>query len=156
MYVTITRKKYKDHYHEQVLLRESYRDENGKVKTRTIANLTKMPKEKIEALKAALNTKSASVVSAIQEQGKTIGLSFVIVFIMKMLHILKAFNKSFEAKVALMLIAARIVIQSSRLQALHWIKEIDKISHLVGFDSEEMDALNDKTIYKGLDYLYEH
>ena len=32
MYLTVTRKKYKDTYHEQILLRESYR-EDGKVKT---------------------------------------------------------------------------------------------------------------------------
>ena len=38
MYIAITRKKYKETYHEQILLRESYR-EDGKVKTRTIANL---------------------------------------------------------------------------------------------------------------------
>ena len=156
MYVTVTRKKYKDHYHEQVLLRESYRDENGKVKTRTIANLTKMPKEKIEALKAALNTKSECIVSNIQEQGKSIGLSFMVVFIMKLLNIFKVLNKSFESKIALMLITARIVLQSSRLQALHWIEKIDKISSLIGFSNEELDRLNDKTIYKGLDYLYEN
>jgi len=156
MYVTVTRKKYKDHYHEQVLLRESYRDENGKVKTRTIANLTKMPKEKIEALKAALNTKSECIVSNTQEQGKSIGLSFVVVFIMKLLNIFRVLNKSFESKIALMLITARVVLQSSRLQALHWIKKIDKISSLVGFSNEELDRLNDKTIYKGLDYLYEN
>jgi len=43
MYIAVTRKKYKDTYHEQILLRESYR-EDGKVKTRTIANLTNKPK----------------------------------------------------------------------------------------------------------------
>ena len=42
MYLTVTRKKYKDTYYEQILLRESYR-EDGKVKTRTIANLTVIP-----------------------------------------------------------------------------------------------------------------
>ena len=155
MYITITRKKYKDRYYEQVLLRESYR-EDAKVKTRTVANLTKLPKEKINALKAALNIKSDTIVSKKQQQGKTVGLSYVIIFIMKLLNIFKVLDKSFESKIALMLIAARIVLQSSRLQALYWIKDIDKISSLIGFDSEELDKLNDKTIYKGLDYLYEN
>jgi len=49
MYVAVTRKKYKDTYHEQILLRESYR-EDGKVKTRTIANLTNKPKEQVIAI----------------------------------------------------------------------------------------------------------
>ncbi|HYW78579.1 MAG TPA: IS1634 family transposase, partial [Thermoguttaceae bacterium] len=35
------------------LLRESYR-EDGKVKTRTLANLTHLPQERIDAVKAAL------------------------------------------------------------------------------------------------------
>ena len=45
MYIAITRKKYKDTYHEQILIRENYR-EDGKVKTRTIANLTSQPKKR--------------------------------------------------------------------------------------------------------------
>ena len=53
MYIAITRKKYKNTYHEQILLRESYR-EDGKVKTRTIANLTNKPKEQVEAIAEAL------------------------------------------------------------------------------------------------------
>jgi transposase len=155
MYITVTRKKYKDRYYEQVLLRESYR-EDGKVKTRTIANLTKLPKEQINALKAALSIKSDTIVSKKQQQGKTVGLSYIIISIMKLLNIFKILNKNFESKIALMLIAARIVLQSSRLQALYWIKDIDKISSLVEFNSEELDRLNDKTIYKGLDYLYKN
>ena len=39
-----------------ILLRESYR-ENGKVKTRTLANLSKLPTEAIDALKQVLNGK---------------------------------------------------------------------------------------------------
>lgn len=39
--------------HHPILLREGYR-ENGKVKTRTLANLTGLPPDKIEAMKAAL------------------------------------------------------------------------------------------------------
>ena len=36
-----------------ILLRESYRD-NGKVKTRTLANLSKLPAETIEVLRRSL------------------------------------------------------------------------------------------------------
>ena len=53
MYIAITRKKYKDTYHEQILIRESYR-EDGKVKTRTIANLTGRPQKQVDAIVAAL------------------------------------------------------------------------------------------------------
>jgi hypothetical protein len=39
-----------------ILVRESYR-ENGKVKTRTLANLSKLPAEAIDALKQVLKGK---------------------------------------------------------------------------------------------------
>jgi len=156
MYIAITRKKYKDTYHQQILLRESYR-EDGKVKTRTIANLTNQPKDQVDAIAAALKNKDEVVITtANQSQGKTVGLSFVILFIMKLLGILKVFGKSFEAKIALMLIAARIVVQSSRIQALLWAKNEDKILDLLDFSSDEKDRLNDKTIYLGLDYIQEN
>ncbi len=65
----------------------------------------------------------------------------IIIFISKLLGISQAIGKSFEAKIAIMLIVARITIQSSRLQDLYWAKE-------------QKEKLTDKTIYKGLDYLY--
>ena len=61
MYVTVTRKKYKDTYHEQILLRESYR-EDGKVKSRTLLNLTNKPKEQIIAITQALKNKNNDTV----------------------------------------------------------------------------------------------
>ena len=95
MYLTVTRKKYKDTYHEQILLRESYR-EDGKVKTRTIANITNQPKHQIEALAVALKTKKDEPLfnTSTQKQGYTIGLSLVILFIAKLLGILSAIGKT--------------------------------------------------------------
>ena len=153
MYIAITRKKYKDTYHEQILLRESYR-EDGKVKTRTLLNMTNLPKDQVEAIAAALKNKDDIVVTAKhQSKGKTIGLTFIIIFIMNLLGIMKAVGNKFEAKIALVLIAARIVIQSSRIQALLWAKEEDKILDLLKFTNDEKDKLNNKTIYLGLDYM---
>ena len=101
MYIAITRKKYKETYHEQILLRESYR-EDGKVKTRTIANLTNKPKAQVDAIVAALkNSDELAITTKNQYQGFTIGLSSVIIFIMTMLGMLKAIGNSFEAKIAM-------------------------------------------------------
>jgi len=156
MYIAFTRKKYKDTYHEQVLLRESYR-EDGKVKTRTIANFTNQPKEQIEAIVVALKSKGKALISTDNQfQGFSVGLSMVILFIMKQLGMIKVIGKSFEAKIAILLIAARITIQSSRLQALYWAKEEDKILDLSQFTEDEKEKLNNKTIYKGLDYISEN
>ncbi len=156
MYIAITKKKYKDTCHQQILLRESYR-EDGKVKTRTLLNMTNLPKEQVEAIAAALKNKDDIVVTAKQQsQGKTIGFTFIIIFIMNLLGIMKSVGNKFEAKIALVLIAARIVVQSSRLQALVWAKEEDKILDLLKFTNDEKDKLNDKTIYLGLDYIEEN
>ena len=146
MYIAITRKKYKDTYHEQILIRESYR-EDGKVKTRTIANLTNQPKKQVDAITAALKNSNEPVITTKnQEQGFTVGLSSVIIFIMTMLGMLKAIGNTFEAKVAMVLIAARITIQSSRIQALKWAKNEDKILDLLKFKDEEKSKLTNKTI----------
>ena len=53
MYIATTQKKYKDKCHEQILLRESYR-EDGKVKTKTLLNLTNKPKEQVKAIVTTL------------------------------------------------------------------------------------------------------
>ncbi len=156
MYIAITRKKYKDTCHEQILLRESYR-EDGKVKTRTLLNMTNLPKGQVEAIAATLKNKDDIVVTAKhQSQGKTIGLTFIVIFIMNLLGILKSVGNKFEAKIALVLIAARIVVQSSRIQALVWAKDEDKILDLLKFTNDEKDKLNNKTIYLGLDYIQEN
>ena len=89
MYIAITKKKYKDKYHKQILLRESYREE-GKVKTRTLLNLTNKPKAQVEAIAAtlkALKENNTIATSKEQYQGRTIGFSLVILFLMKMLGI---------------------------------------------------------------------
>ena len=156
MYIAITRKKYKDTYHEQILIRESYR-EDGKVKTRTIANLTGRPQKQVDAIVAALkHSDEPTITTKNQEQGFTVGLSSVIIFIMTMLGMLKAIGNSFEAKIAIILITARITIQSSRIQALKWAKSEDKILDLLKFTNTEKDKLNNKTIYLGLDYMEEN
>ncbi len=156
MYIAITRKKYKDTYHKQILLRESYR-EDGKVKTRTLLNLTKKPKEQVEAITEALKGKKEDKVSIKNlEQGKTIGLSLIIFFLMKLLGIVKAIGEGFEAKIALLLVASRVAIQSSRLQALYWAKKEDHILNILGFSNDESEKLDNKNIYLGLDYLYDN
>ena len=159
MYIAVTRKGYKDTYYEQILLRESYRDhkDHGRVKTRTIANLTKQPARQVEAIAAALKGRDKiTVIADNQKQGKSIGLSLIVVFIMKLLGMFTKLSKTYEAKTALVLIAARVAIQSSRIQALYWALNEDKILNLLHFSNDEKDRLNSKSIYSGLDYMQEN
>jgi len=149
MYLDIQETKNKTY----IFLRKSVRDKkSGKIKKITIANLTEEKPEQVIKIVNALRGNECIDIEKLQP-GKTIGFSLVIYFIMKLLGILKVITKSYEAKIATMLIAARIIIQSSRLQALYWSKEEDHILDIVGFNKEEKDKLNNKTIYLGLDYI---
>jgi len=156
MYIEISKKITKTKVYEYILLRTSTRDKvTGKIIKKTIANLTNEPVEQVMALVNAFKGNFTIDPNSLT-QGRTIGFSLIIYFIMKMLGILTVFGKSFEAKTALMLIAARILLQSSRLQALGWSKERDHILDIVGFGTYEKKRLDDKNIYRGLDYIQQN
>ena len=153
MYIEISKKTVKNRVYEYILLRKSTRDKkSGKIIKETIANLTNEPVEQVMSIVNALKDNKAVNPKDLY-QNKKIAFSLVVYFIMNLLGIVKAIGKTSEAKIAIVLVAARVIIQSSRLQALKWTKR-DYILDVVGFSKEEKDKLTDKTIYKGLDYLY--
>ena len=124
----------------------------GKIIKETIANLTHEPIEQVMTIVNAFKGKR-TISPEDLGQGKTIGFSLLIIFIMNTLGILKAIGKTYEAKIAIMLIVARITIQSSRMQALKWAKNRDCILDIVEFNKKEKEKLTDKTIYLWLDYI---
>ena len=108
--------------YQSVLLRESYRV--GKVvKKRTIANLSHLSEDMINAIQATLKNKkmTMTVQSPIEEfkfiQGRSIGGIYVLHSVAKQLGIVDALGSSFHAKLALWLIYSRIIKQGSRLSA---------------------------------------
>ena len=111
----------------QVLLRESYREE-GKVKKRTIANLTDRSEEEILAFQFAIqNVKNIPEIMANREstetntslaQGKSVGAAFVLAEVAKRLGITDALGKGNDAELALWQIFARLIAQGSRLSAV--------------------------------------
>lgn len=105
------------------LLRESYR-ENGKVKNRTLANLTHWPEKDVEALKFALKHKER-VYSLLADkknykiqQGNSVGAVWLINEIADKLGIKKALGNSHNGKLALWQVIARIIAQGSCLSAV--------------------------------------
>lgn len=153
MYIEVSTKTVKNKVYEYILLRKSTRDKkSGKISKETICNLTKEPVEQVMAIVNAVRGNKA-VNPKDLKQDKKVAFSLIIYFIMNLLGIVKAIGKTYEAKIAIVLVAARVIIQSSRLQALKWTKR-DYILDIVGFNQDEKDKLTDKTIYKGLDYLY--
>ena len=115
---TVNGKTYTSH-----LLRQAYRD-NGKVRHRTIANLSSCTDEEIQAIRLALQHKGdlqtlASVRDDLNiQQGLSIGALFTVFTVAKRLGIVQALGNSQPAKQALWQIIARVLDQGSRLSAV--------------------------------------
>jgi len=136
------------------LLRESYRD-NGKVKHRTIANLSHCSDNEIESFRLALKykkdlTQLVSISKDISlQQGLSVGAVWLIHEIAKQIGIVAALGNSQQAKLALWQIIARIIDQGSRLSAVRLAQ-----SH-AACDILRLDSFNEDHLYKNLDWLSE-
>lgn len=129
-----------------VLLRESFR-EDGKVKKRTIANLSKLPASIVDSIKAALAGSPLSVTTEITspECGPIYGSLFVLNKIANELQFDKIFGKSRTAVLVKLLVLARIAHQGSRLSTARWAKDhaVDEILGIGSFDEDDLyQALN--------------
>jgi transposase len=141
--------------YRSILLRESYR-ENGKVKNRTLANLKNLPDDMIDALEVRLKHKNdLAALQTIQLpgieiiQGKSIGDVLTIQHISKKLGISEALGSSFQGKLALWQVMARIIGQGSRLSAVRLASEECDVGSVLelkrGFDENDL--------YKNLAWL---
>jgi transposase len=152
MHVDVAYKKQNGKSYRRVLLRQNYR-EDGKVKHRTIANLSNCTEEEIQAIKLALKykgdlTKIGSFQGNVQsKQGLSIGAIFLIKTIAERLHITKALGNSIQAKLALWQIMARIIEQGSRLSAVRLAQRhaVCDLLNLPGFSEDDL--------YNNLDWL---
>jgi transposase len=131
----------KESVYETVLLRESYR-EGGKVKTRTIANITHSSPEEIAAIELALKNKHCLAALTTEDdielkQKLSLGASHGILEIAKRLGISKALGNDFNAQLALIQIVSRTISQGSRLSAVRFAQN-DSVCDLLelkrGFD----------------------
>ena len=108
--------------YKRYLLRSSYR-ENGKVKHKTIANISSCTDAEIEAIKLALKHKNnldvlTSIKNIKHQQGKSIGAVFVLKEISDRLGITKALGNIQVAVLTLWMVFTRIIDQGSRLSAV--------------------------------------
>ena len=152
MYVdsTTSQGKYTRH-----LLRESFR-EDGKVKHRTIANLSQCSQEEIEAIRLALKHKKnlAGLVSIPEvvscKQGLSVGAVWLVFDVARQLGIGKALGTSREGKLALWQVIGRVIDQGSRLSAVRLAS-----SH-AACDILGLEAFDEDDLYANLDWLHEH
>jgi len=109
--------------YRSTLLRESYR-ENGKVKKRTVANLSHCTAGEIAAIKLALRHKEdLSVLGSLKEsvelqEGLSVGAVWAVYQVGKRLGLEKALGSDFEGKLAFWQVMARVIDQGSRLSAV--------------------------------------
>jgi transposase len=130
-----------------ILLRESYR-EDGKVKKRTLANLSKLPQAIVELLRQALVGQAVAVPETMS--GTIYGGLQVLNEVARQCGLHQALGQSRRARLALFLILARIAHQGSRLSAVRWAQDhaVKEVLGLHYFDEEDL--------YDALDWIASH
>jgi transposase len=142
-------KKYTRH-----LLRESYR-QDGKVRHRTLANLTHCSDQEIQAIKLALKHKAdlhqlGNINQDIDvRQGLAVGAVWTLWQVAQRIGLVKALGSSQHGKQALWQVFARVLEQGSRLSSVRLAN-----AH-AACDVLELDAFNEDDLYRNLDWLAE-
>ncbi|MBT9132851.1 MAG: hypothetical protein DDT33_01381 [Firmicutes bacterium] len=132
--------------YRSILLRESYR-EGGKVKKRTIANLSHCTAGEIAAIKLALrHKKDLTVLGSLKEsvelqEGLSVGAAWVVHQVGKGLGLERALGTDFEGKLAFWQVIARVIDQGSRLSAVRLAQThaaCDVLEMRRGFDENNL------------------
>ena len=147
---TVNGKTYTSH-----LLRQAYRD-NGRVRHRTIANLSSCSDEEIQAIRLALKHKgdlgklAGLKENLVLKQGLSVGAVFTLHSLAKRLGLDRALGNSQDAKRALWQVLARIIDQGSRLSAVRLAG-----AH-AACDVLNLEPFDEDDLYANLDWLAEN
>lgn len=140
--------------YRRVLLRESYR-EDGKVKTRTLGNISKCSDEEIEAVKLGLKMKGdlltlKAILDGDCENSKSVGAVAALHQVTQKVGIANALGKSTEGLLGLWMVIARFLGAKSRLAAVRYAN-IHAACEILG-----LEPFNENNLYSALDWLYEN
>ena len=154
MYIDTSKSVQRGKTYYRHLLRESYR-EGGKIKHRTLTNLTSLPDKVIAAMKLALKHKDdlsalVNVTNIETAQGMRIGAVFCLQAIAVRLGLVKALGTDRQGKLALWQVLARLIDQGSRLSAVR-LAERHGVCDILGLDTFHEDHL-----YANLSWLSEN
>lgn len=133
------------------LLRNSYR-EDGKVKHRTVANLSSCSEDEIAAMKLALkHKKDLSAVASLKDVkavlGKSIGAVWVTHVLSKRNGIAQALGADPAGRLALLQVLARVINQGSRLSAVR-LAQRHALCEVLG-----IQKLDEDDLYENLAWL---
>jgi hypothetical protein len=137
-----------------VLLRESYRD-GGKVKTRTLANLSDWPDAKVEALRRVLKGDTA-IVSKDEfriERSLPHGHVAAVLGMARKLQLDKLLPRSRPGKLAMAMIVARVIEPAAKLATARQLSEATA-AHSLGAVLE-LGAVDEDELYAALDLIGE-
>src|SRR6266403_2560701 len=127
-----------------ILLRQAYR-ENGKVKNRTLANLSDWDPARIEALRRALRGEFDHAALSEPTLGPVFGLLYTLKQMADILGLTAALGSTALGKLALFLVLARLPHQGSRLSAVRWAEDhaVSEVLGLTSFDEDDLYAALD-------------
>jgi hypothetical protein len=158
MYVSRVIKDTGKRRHEQILLRESYRDKGdgrSHVKHRTLLNLTHCEPDEVAAIEWALKHKQALSSQADGArldgvellQGPSVGAVWLLYQVAERVGLVKALGDSQEGLRALWQVLARLIDQGSRLSAVRLAGEHAACAIL------GLEAFDEEALYRDLDWL---
>lgn len=136
-----------------ILLRHTYRDSNGKVKHKTLLNLTNHSEEEIFALEWALKHKKElpGIITNIikRKSGKSFGAVFLIEEIIKKLSIDKVLGNTLEGKLSQFQVISRTINQGSCLSTIRLAAEHQSICEILSLE----ETITEDNLYRNLSWL---
>jgi transposase len=137
-----------------VLIRENYR-EDGKVKHRTLANISHLHAERIMAVKRALRGDFDAVVgedieTLMIEQGPQYGALYLLHELSKEIGLAKVLGNGRRGKLALLLVMAQVIFKGSRLGVVKWAQN-QAVFEVLGLGSPGETDFDEDTLYRVLD-----
>ena len=138
-----------------ILLREGYR-EGGKVKTRTLANLSKLPMEAIAVLRQVLKGKQMvstdEAFEIVEDGSKAHGHAEAVLTAMRRLGFSGLINSrpSRQRDLVAAMVAARILKPQSKLATTRWWSSTT-LTEMLGVGQTDEDEL-----YEAMDWLLQH
>jgi transposase len=156
MYVDRSKVSVRGKTYHRVLLRQSYRQQ-GKVKHRTIANLSACSPEEVQAIELAFRHKKDLTALQLNQsaplhlrQGLSWGAVWLLREVADRLGLVRALGNDRPGKLALWQVLARALDQGSRLSAVRLAT-----AHAVG-DVLGLDSFNEDHLYPNLAWLAEN
>src|SRR5271155_2117186 len=140
-----------------ILLRESYR-QGGKVKSRTLANLTHLPSQQIEALRSALAGSAAAPAAPLPDAFRISrslphGHVAAVLGCLRNLHLDSILDPtpSRQRDLIVAMIVARIVEPASKLATARGL-HCDTLHHSLG-EMLNLDSADETELYQAMDWL---